>query len=175
MGLCPRSKYWRGLGLLQQGTRGKTVVALYIWSVISCSHLSTTLQHFRREKPSLDQMSPDSKAGAYPVEFSLPSYGYKSADTLPRVSESAEKSIVEHRPLKKRPVDVSSLKLSATTSQTSLPEPMLIRVIKTTPPTILQACRSKILNGRVCWIETSSSVPCNNKTIASESYFCNTC
>lgn len=98
------------------------------------------LQHFRREHPSLDQMRPDSKA-TFPVEFALPPCGYKSTTMSPKVAANALKSVVEHRPLKKRPVDESSLKLSARTSTTSLPEPKLIRVVKSFPPTtILATC-----------------------------------
>lgn len=115
----------------------KSLVHIKSDFIFSLDTIRYTLQHFRREHPSLDQMRPDSKA-TFPVEFALPPCGYKSTTMSPKVAAKALKSVVEHRPLKKRPVDESSLKLSAR-STTSLPEPKLIRVVKPFPPTTFLA------------------------------------
>lgn len=74
-----------------------------------------------------------------PLEFALPPCGYKATNTKPREYNKTEKVVEEHRPLKKRPVDESSLRVGGSKA---LPEPKLITVIKTTPPTILESCTS---------------------------------
>lgn len=73
-----------------------------------------------------------------PIGFTLSPCAFKPTNTMSRGDRMLEKSVEEHRPLKKRPVDDTLLK----TCNKALPEPKLITVVKTTSPRILETCTS---------------------------------